>query len=87
MAQLARVGFVINDIYRSQGAWLMAWALTRLTTGNRLTRHDGPASVYRAFTPVEMRQLSARAGVTTAIFRHPFWRMAIVGNTRNHDIR
>jgi ubiquinone/menaquinone biosynthesis C-methylase UbiE len=82
MARLARVGFVINDIYRSQGAWLMAWILTRLTTGNRLTRHDGPASVYRAFTPAEMRRLCAKAGVRADVFRHPFWRMAVVWEAR-----
>jgi ubiquinone/menaquinone biosynthesis C-methylase UbiE len=78
MARLARVGFVINDIYRAQGAWLMAWVLTRLSTGNRLTRHDGPASVYRAFTPAEMRRLGARVGLTAEVLRHPFWRMAMV---------
>jgi ubiquinone/menaquinone biosynthesis C-methylase UbiE len=79
MERLARIGFVVNDIYRSQGAWLMAWVLSRLTSTNRLTRHDGPASVYRAFTPAEMRRLSRNAGVYTTVFRHAFWRMAIVG--------
>ena len=57
----------------------MAWALSRLTSTNRLTRHDGPASVYRAFTPAEMRRLSRDAGVDVTVFRHAFWRMAVVG--------
>jgi ubiquinone/menaquinone biosynthesis C-methylase UbiE len=45
MARLSKVGFIVNDIYRSQGAWLMARFLTFVTTTNRLTKHDGPASV------------------------------------------
>lgn len=79
MNRISRLGFVVNDIYRSQGAWLMAWALTHLTTTNRLTRHDGPASVYRAFTPAELRRMSKNAGMDVAIHRHPFWRVAVVG--------
>jgi len=85
MARVARKGFIINDIYRSQGAWYMAIALANLTTGNRLTRHDGPASVLRAYTPAEMRRLSDRAGVKVSIYRHPFWRMAAVGKGSMHD--
>jgi 2-polyprenyl-3-methyl-5-hydroxy-6-metoxy-1,4-benzoquinol methylase len=81
MARLSRLGFIINDIYRSQGAWLMAWALTRLTTTNRLTRHDGPASVYRAFTPWELRRIGRNSGVPVSIHTHPFWRVAVVGNS------
>ena len=76
---LARIGFIINDIYRSQGAWYMAWILTHLTTSNRLTRHDGPASVLRAFTPAELRRMSNMAGVDAVVHKHPFWRAALVG--------
>src|SRR3954471_23506501 len=47
MARLATKGFIINDIYRSQGAWYMAWLLAHVATFNHLTRHDGPASVMR----------------------------------------
>jgi ubiquinone/menaquinone biosynthesis C-methylase UbiE len=79
MARLARRGFIVNDVYRSQGAWYMAWVLTRLTTTNRLTRHDGPASVYRAFTPREVTRLAREAGVRLEVHTHPFWRMAAIG--------
>ena len=51
---------------------------TSFTTSNRLTRHDGPASVLRAYTPAEMRRLSEWAGVEVKVYRHPFWRMAAV---------
>ncbi|MDQ3707051.1 MAG: methyltransferase domain-containing protein [Chloroflexota bacterium] len=79
MARLSRVGFIINDVYRSQGAWYMAWLLVHLTTTNRLTRHDGPASVLRAFTPRELRRMASEVGVPVTVFKHPFWRMAVVG--------
>lgn len=81
MARLSRIGFIINDIYRAQGAWYMAWALAHLTTLNYLTRHDGPASVLRAFTPAELRRISRNAGVPVEITTHPFWRVAVVGKT------
>lgn len=79
MSRLARRCFIINDIYRSQGAWYMAWLLTHLTTTNRLTRNDGPASVLRAYTPSELRRLSAEAEIATSIHTYPFWRVAVVG--------
>lgn len=79
MARLATTGFIINDIYRSQGAWYMAWALAHITTLSRLTRHDGPASVLRAYTPREMRRIAADANVPVRVYKHPFWRMALVG--------
>jgi 2-polyprenyl-3-methyl-5-hydroxy-6-metoxy-1,4-benzoquinol methylase len=82
MARLARLGFVVNDIYRSKGAWYMARLLTLTGTANRLTRHDGPVSVLRAFTPAEMRRLGREAEIDLRVYRHPFWRMAAVGNTR-----
>lgn len=81
MARLARLGFIVNDVYRSQGAWYMAWVLAHLTSTNRLTRHDGPASVLRAFTPRELRRIFSGLDVSFAVHTHPFWRMAGVGKT------
>ena len=80
IARIAGRGFIINDIYRSRGAWLMAWVLAHFTTTNRLTRHDGPASVERAFTPAELRRMARRAGLCVRVYRHPFWRVAVVGS-------
>ncbi len=80
MARLSRLGFIINDIYRSQGAWLMACVLARITSMSRLTHHDGPASVYRAFTPAEVQRMSRNVGLCAQVYRHPFWRMAVVGS-------
>ncbi|HET9493298.1 MAG TPA: methyltransferase domain-containing protein [Chloroflexia bacterium] len=80
IARIGRLGFIINDIFRSRGAWIMAWVLAHFTTTNRLTRHDGPASVSRAFTPAELRRMAQRAGLCVHVYRHPFWRVAVVGN-------
>lgn len=82
MARLSKVGFIVNDIYRSQGAWLMARFLTFVTTTNRLTKHDGPASVYRAFTPAEVGRIAQDARTDVTVHTHPFWRVAAVGRSK-----
>lgn len=62
MKRVARTGMVVNDLERSRaglaGAWLFAHALTR----NRMTRHDAPLSVRRAYTAGEARALAHVAG-------------------------
>lgn len=83
MSRLARRCFIVNDIYRAQGAWYMAWVLTRLTTTSRLTRNDGPASVLRAYTPAELRRMSAEADVHVELHTYPLWRMALVGRVES----
>ena len=80
MARLARHGFIVNDVERSWPAYLGALALVYGLTRNRLTRHDGPASVRRAFTRTEIRQMAAAAGIGGGrIVQHAFWRIAFVG--------
>lgn len=61
MADVARVGFVVSDLRRSRAAIAAAWLATRLLSTNRLTRHDGPLSVRRAYTPHELARLAAAA--------------------------
>ena len=51
MQRLGRIGFIVNDIRRSAPGYVAAWAASRLATRNRLTRHDMPLSVRRAYTP------------------------------------
>jgi len=64
MRRVTRIGFVVSDLRRSPIALASVWALTRLTSRNRLTLHDGPLSVRRALTPLEARSLASRAGLT-----------------------
>ncbi|MDQ2965611.1 MAG: hypothetical protein M3R57_07160, partial [Chloroflexota bacterium] len=56
-------GIVVNDLTRGRIQWLAAWLLARIATRNRYTRHDGPLSVRRAYTAVEMKALLAVAGL------------------------
>ncbi|MDQ2965263.1 MAG: methyltransferase domain-containing protein [Chloroflexota bacterium] len=63
MARVSRRGIVVNDLTRGRIQWLAAWLLALIATRNRYTRHDGPLSVRRAYTAVEMKALLAVAGL------------------------
>ncbi len=69
MRRVARRGVVVCDLTRSRRALRLVWIATRVTTFNRLTRHDGPLSVARAFTPEEMRRIAEDAGLHGARVR------------------
>lgn len=64
--RVARRGVVIADLTRSRLAWTATWLMTRVLSRNRLFHIDGPRSVRAAFTPAEMRELLAAAGLTGA---------------------
>jgi ubiquinone/menaquinone biosynthesis C-methylase UbiE len=64
MGRCARVGVVVNDIVRTWLAYFGAIIATRVGSTNRLTLHDGPLSVRRAFTVTEMRRMARQAGLT-----------------------
>jgi SAM-dependent methyltransferase len=70
MADVSRLGFVVSDLRRSRLAYLGAWLVTRATSASRVTRHDGPLSVRRAYTRTELRGLAAAAGLPTIRWRH-----------------
>lgn len=79
MDRLARIGFVVNDIRRSPAGYASAWLASRVATRNRLTRHDMPLSVQRAYTPAELRALCDEAGIDgVRVATHPLFRMAAV---------
>jgi ubiquinone/menaquinone biosynthesis C-methylase UbiE len=61
--RLARRGVIVNDLVRARRHWLAARVLLGISTRNRYTRHDGPLSVRRAYTRVELRALLAAAGL------------------------
>jgi Methylase involved in ubiquinone/menaquinone biosynthesis len=63
MRRVARLGVVVNDLARGRLAWLGAWLLAHLATGNAFTRHDAPLSVRRAYTAIEATALFERAGM------------------------
>lgn len=79
MDRLCRTGFIVNDLRRSRVGYGASWLASRLTTRNRLTRHDAPISVRRAYTPAELQTLLDAAGVTNAeVMARPWFRMAAV---------
>ena len=83
MDRLSRTGFIVNDIRRCLAGYVAAWAASRVATRNRLTRHDMPLSVLRAYTPDELRALLRQAGIRDAsVTTHPFFRMAAVHRQR-----
>lgn len=63
MSRVARLGVVVNDLQRSRLGWIGAWLIGHLLTGNRLTRHDAPLSVRRAYRASEMRAMLRSAGL------------------------
>ena len=76
LRELARVAraIVVNDLERNRANYLGARLLAAtLWAGNRLTRHDGPLSVRRAFTPGELHDLAVRAGLADVEVRRRFF--------------
>lgn len=59
--RVARYALLINDVRRSRVHWAFA-ALGGLLYRSRLTRHDAPASVRRAYTSRELERLLRRSG-------------------------
>ena len=82
MKRVARVTAIVCDLRRSRTAYVAALAWSRLFTRNRLSRHDGPLSVRRAYTPLEAHGLARAAGWRAPrVRREAFFRMTIVEGT------
>jgi ubiquinone/menaquinone biosynthesis C-methylase UbiE len=78
--RVARTAVVVNELERCRANWYGArlMAATRWR-GNRLTRHDGPLSVLRAFTAGELRRVAAAAGLQQVhVERRFFFRLVMV---------
>jgi len=60
MREAARLGVVVNDLLRTRLAWLLVLVGTWLFA-RRVSRHDGPLSVRRAYAPDELRALGEKA--------------------------
>lgn len=84
MARVARRGVIVSDLRRSFGGYWGA-RLLALGTWNRLSRHDGPLSVLRAYTPEEARALAEAAGVQARVGAEPVFRLTITAQT--HELR
>lgn len=69
MSEQARHGVVISDLIRSRVGLALAVAGTRLLSGSRIARVDGPLSVRAARTPAEYRGLCDASGLRGASIR------------------
>lgn len=79
MWRVARLGIVVTDLYRSYPAYVGTWLATHVGARSRVTWHDGPLSVLRAYTPVELKQIAAKSGIeSAAVRRHPFFRQTLL---------
>lgn len=71
LARVARHALIVTDLERSWAGYLGARLLTQVLR-NRMTRHDAPVSVLRAYTAGELDDLARRAGLDGARVRRRF---------------
>jgi ubiquinone/menaquinone biosynthesis C-methylase UbiE len=76
--RVARIAVLINDVIRSRFHLALTYAGLPLFR-SRITRHDAPASVRRAYTLGEMREIVNRAGARRIeCSTHCLYRMGFV---------
>jgi ubiquinone/menaquinone biosynthesis C-methylase UbiE len=77
LRRVARITPVVCDLRRSELAFAATWLWSR-TSRNRLTRHDAPLSVRRAYTPDEALALARDGGWRAPqVRRERFFRMTL----------
>lgn len=86
LARVTRSAVIVNDLRRSRLNYLGAKLLSHtFWHGNRLTRHDGPLSVLRAFLPSDLMEICTRAGMTGRVYSHYFQRLVLVAIPAAHE--
>ena len=81
MARVTSESVVVSDLERCVPAYVGARLLAETRwRGDPVTRHDGPLSVRRSFTPGELAEIGRRARLRDAhVVRHFPFRLALVG--------
>ncbi len=79
---LARYALIVSDLERGAWAYIGVWLGTHLFCRSSYTRHDGPASVRRAYTLEELRTISQRAGLGNMHWSRR-WLFRVVGVLEN----
>src|SRR5207244_1885767 len=64
MAAAARRAVIVNDLLRTRLALGLVWLATRLLRCHPISRHDGPLSVRRAYSPADPAALAQKAGIS-----------------------
>jgi ubiquinone/menaquinone biosynthesis C-methylase UbiE len=75
--RVARVAVVINDLERSALHYRLA-QLNRVIDRSRISRHDGPASVRRAYTYNELASMLANTGCNFLLERAYLYRLGAI---------
>ncbi len=82
--RVCRRAVLINDLIRSRlHLWLVYAGVPSF--GSRLTRHDAPASVRRAYTINEMRGLLQMPATQVEISKHHLYRMGVLVWKKSSD--
>jgi len=83
LRRVSRITPVVCDLRRSPLAFAATWTQVHLFSRNRLTRHDAPVSVLRAYTPDEALALARDAGWRSPRVRvEPWFRMTLIDAKR-----
>lgn len=79
LGRVSRRAVIVGELERGWPGYLGARLLAAtIWRSNRLTRHDGPVSVLRAFTPAELAALAHEAGLRDiSVHRHPLFRLIL----------
>lgn len=78
LARVARRAVLVAELERAPLHWLGARILAgTIWRGNPLTRHDGPVSVRRGYTPGELVGCAARAGLPGRVRRFFLYRLVL----------
>jgi ubiquinone/menaquinone biosynthesis C-methylase UbiE len=75
--RVARVAVVINDLERSAIHYRLA-QLNRIIDPSRISRHDGPVSVRRAYTRNELARMLSETGTSFHLERAWLYRLGAV---------
>lgn len=78
MWRTSRGCVLVNDLHRHPLAYAAIWLLSRLFSHSVMVKHDGPASVRRAFRPADLQEIARRAGVRAAVHRSFPFRLVLV---------
>jgi len=72
MSTTSRRAVIVNDLWRSWLSLALVWTTTRILGCHPISRHDGPLSVRRAYSPDEIHGLAQKAGLSQPrIRRYP----------------
>ncbi len=77
-ARVSKLGFIANDTIRDAVPLAFFRATAPIFAKSYLTRYDGAASIKRAYTPDEMREIALKSGVSAQVGEHFPYRLSVV---------